>query len=49
MKPEYIEGPQATANFKHLASVILQADPKKKKKQVRNPASKRKPKKSDRD
>jgi hypothetical protein len=49
MKPEYIEGPQATANFERFASAILQANPKKKKKQVRNPASKRKPKKSDKD
>jgi hypothetical protein len=49
MKPEYNEGPEATANFKRFATAILQANPQNKKKQVRNPASKRKPKKSDRD
>jgi hypothetical protein len=49
MKPEYIEGLQATVNFRRFASAILQANPAKKKKQVKNPASKGKPKKSDRD
>jgi hypothetical protein len=49
MKPEYVEGPQALANFQQLATVILQANPKKKKKQARNPASKKKRKKSDKD
>jgi hypothetical protein len=49
MKPEYIEGPQALANFKRLATTILQAIPKKKKKQVTKSPSLRKSKKSDRD
>jgi hypothetical protein len=47
-KPEYVEGPQATANFERFASAILQANPDKKKKQVRKPALKKKPKKHDR-
>jgi hypothetical protein len=49
MKPEYIEGPQATANFERFASAILQANPTKKKKQARKSASQKKPKKSDKD
>jgi len=49
MKPEYVEGPQATANFERFASAILQANPKKKKKQARKPASVRKPKHRDKD
>jgi hypothetical protein len=50
MKPvEYTEGPEALENFERFATAILQANPKKKKKQVKKPASGRKPKKSDRD
>jgi hypothetical protein len=49
MKPEYIEGPQATANFEQLATAILQANPKKKKKQVKKSPSEKKPQKSDKD
>jgi len=49
MKPEYIEGPQATANFERFASAILQAKPSNKKKQTKKPASQKKPKKSDTD
>jgi hypothetical protein len=49
MKTSYAEGPEALANFKHFATAILQATPNPKKKQVRKPASQRKPKKSDRD
>jgi hypothetical protein len=48
-KPEYIEGPQALANFQQLATVIMQANPKKKKKQIKKSPSLRKSKKSDRD
>lgn len=48
-QPEYVEGPEATANFEQFASAILQANPKKKKKQAKKPASGRKPKKSDKD
>jgi hypothetical protein len=46
-EPEYIEGPEATENFKRLASEILQANPKKKKKQAKAPASSGKTRKSD--
>jgi len=49
MKPEYIEGPQALANFERFATAILQANPKKKKKQIKKSASVRKPKPSDKD
>jgi len=49
MKPEYIEGPQALTNFKRFATTILQANPRKKNKQVTKSPSLRKPKKSDRD
>jgi hypothetical protein len=49
MKPEYIEGPQATANFEQLATAVLQANPKKKRKQVKKSLSQKKPKKSDKD
>jgi hypothetical protein len=45
---QYIEGPEATENFERLASAILQAPVKKKKKQAK-PASLRKAKKSDKD
>jgi hypothetical protein len=48
-RPEYTEGTQALENFKSLATVILQAPDKKKKKQTKKSASVRKPKKSDRD
>ena len=48
-QPEYTEGTQALENFKQLASAILQAPDKKKKKQIKKSASQRKPKKSDRD
>jgi hypothetical protein len=44
---EYTEGPEALANFERLATAILQANPKKKKKQAKKPASARKPKKRD--
>jgi hypothetical protein len=47
MKPAYIEGPKATANFEQFASAILQATPEKKKKQTTNSSSQKKPKKSD--
>jgi len=47
-QPEYREGPEALENFKRLATAILQAPAKKKKKQTKS-ASLRKPKKSDRD
>jgi hypothetical protein len=46
---EYIEGPEALANFEKFASAILQAPGKKKKKQSKKTASQRKPKKSDTD
>jgi hypothetical protein len=47
---EYVEGPEAIDNFKRLASEILQANPKKKKKQqTKVPASSRKLPKSDKD
>jgi hypothetical protein len=46
---EYTEGPEALGNFKRLASAILQAPAKKKKKQAKKPASQGKPKKSARD
>ena len=45
--PEYIEGPEALENFKVLATAILQAPAKKKKKQAKKPASQEKPQKSD--
>jgi hypothetical protein len=47
MKPEYIEGKQATANFEQLATAVLQANPKKKK--TKKSPSQKKPKKSDKD
>jgi hypothetical protein len=46
---EYTEGPEALENFKRLATAILQAPAKKKKRQTKKPASVRKPKKSGRD
>lgn len=45
---EYVEGPEAFANFERLATAILQA-PAKKKKQTTKSASRKKRKKSDRD
>jgi hypothetical protein len=47
--PEYREGPNALKNFKQLATTILQAPVKKKKRQTKKSASQTKPKKSDRD
>jgi hypothetical protein len=49
MKPEYTEGPEALGNFKRLATAILQAPAKKKKRQTKESASQKKPKKSDKD
>jgi hypothetical protein len=46
---EYVEGPKAFGNFKKLATAILQAPNKKKKKQTKKSASVRKQQKSDRD
>jgi hypothetical protein len=43
-QPEYTEGPEALDNFKDFASAILQANPKKKKKQAKKPASAKKSK-----
>jgi hypothetical protein len=48
-QPEYIEGPEALDNFKEFAGAILQANPKKKKKQTKKSASQDKPQKSDKD
>ena len=48
-QPEYTEGTQALANFKQLATAILQAPARKKKRQTKKSASQAKPKKSDRD
>jgi hypothetical protein len=44
---EYTEGPEALENFKRLATAILQAPIKKKKRQTKKSASPRKPPKSD--
>ncbi len=49
MKPDYVEGLEALQNFKQFAGAILQANPKKQKKQTKKPASSRKPKPSDKD
>jgi hypothetical protein len=49
MKTEYVEGPEALENFKRLATAILQAPAKKKKRQTKKSASEKKPQKSDRD
>jgi hypothetical protein len=46
-QPEYIEGPEALENFKNLATAILQASPKKKKKQTKKSAPVGKAKKSE--
>jgi len=48
-QPEYTEGTQALESFKQLATAILQAPAKKKKRQTKKSASVRKPTKSDRD
>jgi hypothetical protein len=48
-QPEYIEGPEALENFKDFAGAILQANPKKKKKQAKKPASRKSEPKSDKD
>jgi hypothetical protein len=48
-QPDYTEGPEALQNFKRLATAILQAPAKKKKRQTKKSASVVKPKKSDRD
>jgi hypothetical protein len=47
--PEYMEGPEALGNFKRLATAILQAPAKKKKRQTKKSLSVKKPKKSDKD
>jgi hypothetical protein len=47
--PEYREGPEALENFKSLATAILQASPKKKKKQPKKTASQKNEPKSDKD
>jgi hypothetical protein len=46
---EYTEGPGALENFKNLATAILQAPVKKKKKQAKKPASRKNEPKSDKD
>jgi hypothetical protein len=48
-QPEYTEGPEALGNFKRLATAILQAPAKKKKRQTKKSASQKKPQKSDKD
>jgi len=48
-QPEYREGPEALENFKRLATAILQAPMKKRKRQTKKSASPKKPKKSDKD
>jgi len=48
-QPEYTEGPEALKNFKALAGAILQANPKKKKKQAKKSASQKTEPKSDKD
>jgi hypothetical protein len=48
-RPEYREGPEALGNFKRLATAILQAPAKKKKRQTKKSASQKKPQKSDKD
>jgi hypothetical protein len=45
---EYTEGTQALENFKSLATAILQAPAKKKKRQTKKSASRKNAKKSDR-
>jgi hypothetical protein len=48
-QPEYTEWPETLENFKGLATAILQAPAKKKKRQTKKSASQKKSKKSDRD
>jgi hypothetical protein len=48
-QPEYREGPEALENFKNLATAILQAPTKKKKKQAKKAASRKNEPKSDKD
>jgi hypothetical protein len=48
-RTEYTEGTQALENFKLLATAILQAPVKKKKRQTKKSAPQEKPQKSDRD
>jgi hypothetical protein len=49
LKPtECVEGSEALVNFERFATAVLQANPKKKKKQAKKSASVKKPKKSDR-
>jgi hypothetical protein len=48
-QPEYREGPEALESFKELATAILQAPTKKKKKQAKPASSRKNSKKSDRD
>ena len=48
-QPEYTEGPKALENFKEFAGAILQANPKKKKKQAKKPATRKNELKSDKD
>ncbi len=48
-EPEYTEGPEALDNFKSLATAILQAPAKKKKKQAKKTASQENEPKSDKD
>jgi hypothetical protein len=48
-QPEYVEGPEALESFKTFATAILQAPAKKKKKQVKKPASRKTAPKSDKD
>jgi hypothetical protein len=45
--PEYREGPEALGSFKRLATAILQAPTKKKKRRTKKSASRKKPQKSD--
>jgi len=47
---EYIEGPDALKNFENFASAILQANPRKKKKNAKQrKTTSRRPKHSDKD
>jgi hypothetical protein len=48
-QPEYTEGPEALENFKSLATAILQAPAKKKKKQTKKSASRKTANKFDKD
>ena len=49
-QPEYTEGPVALKNFERFATAILQANPRKKKKNAKQPkATSRKSKSHDKD